>query len=136
MLRIALFLTLIFSPVLFAKLVVVVAKDSAITELDENTVQNIFLSRTNRYPDGNKAKPIELHNNEHRKEFYTLLTGKSPKQLSAYWTTLIFSGKGTPPKKYNELDKLLETINTEVGMITYLDSSSITDDMKVVYTFN
>ncbi|NVK23408.1 MAG: phosphate ABC transporter substrate-binding protein [Gammaproteobacteria bacterium] len=135
MLRSLLLSSLFISSSVFAELVVVVGKDSKINSLDESTVENIFLSRTNRYPDGSKAKPIELKNNNYRREFYTRLTGKSPRQLSAYWTTLIFSGKGKPPKKLDDINMVLEIAEVDTGMITYLDASLVTDDLKVVYRF-
>lgn len=135
MLKMYLLLIMFVSPSVFANLVVVVAKDSEINELDEGTVENIFLSRTNRYPDGSKAKPIELKNNDSRTEFYTRLTGKSPKQLSAYWTSLIFSGKGKPPKKLDDVNNVIEIAANDTGIITYMDADLVTDDFKVVYSF-
>ena len=135
MLKVYTLILILFTPSLFAELVVVVAKDSDITQLDESTVQNIFLSRTNRYPDGSKAKPIEYKDQNQRNEFYTRLTGKSPKQLSAYWTSLIFSGKGKPPKKIDDVNSLVNKISNDNGFITYMNSEQINDNVKVVYSF-
>lgn len=116
-------------------LVVVVPKGSTIDNLTEDDIANIFLARTKYYPNGERSIPIELKRGKQRDEFYQLIAGKNTKQLMAYWTTLVFTGKGRPPKSYNELDALLEQLPSEVSYITYLDSEQVTDNMKVVYRF-
>lgn len=116
-------------------LVVVVSKDSAINSLNEIEIANIFLARTRYYPNGEKSMPIELKHSKFRDEFYQIIAGKNTKQLMAYWTTLVFTGKGRPPKTYTELDSLLEKLSTQKNHITYLNINLVTDDMKIVYRF-
>ena len=52
-----------------SQVVVVVAKNSPLETLDDTYIANIFLSRTNRYPNGDKAIPIELTNLTLRNNF-------------------------------------------------------------------
>ena len=115
--------------------VVVVAKNSTIETLDLNQVANIFLARTNRFPNGEKSIPIEFVYGDLREEFYVNISGKNAKQLMAYWTTLIFTGKGRPPKGYKELEQLMDAFPLKLNYITYLDSTLVTEDMKVVFRF-
>lgn len=119
----------------FGNTVVVVDKNSPIEQLTSQEIANIFLARTTRYPNGKKAIPLELRNTEIRDDFYTKISGKTSRQLKAYWTTLIFTGKGKPPKGYQNSDALLSTLKTKVGAIAYLSDSQITQGMKVVYRF-
>ena len=119
----------------YSQVVVVVSKDSEIQILDNQHVANIFLSKTNRYPNGNKAIPIELKNNDIRTRFYQGISGKTNNQLNAYWTTLVFTGKGKPPKTLSGAEKLFMQLLNQPGAITYLLAEQVTDDMRVVYRF-
>lgn len=117
-------------------LVVVVSKDSNIKSLNKNEIANIFLARTRYYPNGEKSTPIELKESMFRKVFYQSIARKNTKQLMAYWTTLVFTGKGKPPKTYKELSPMLDKLSSDKSYITYLDRSLVTDKMKIVYSFS
>jgi len=118
-----------------ANVVVVVAKHSEIQSLEDKHVANIFLARTSRFPNGEKARPIELKNEALRNDFYLQISGKSSKQLYAYWTTLVFTGKGKPPRSYGDGATLQEKLLSQPGGITYLPLEQVTADMKIVYRF-
>lgn len=117
------------------KIVVVVSKDSDIEALDNQQVANIFLARTRMFPNGNKAVPIELKNNEIRNRFYNEISGKTASQLNAYWTTLVFTGKGKPPKSLSNSDKLILQLLDQPGAISYVLDNQVNEKMKVVYRF-
>jgi hypothetical protein len=118
-----------------AQTVVVVSKASKIQTLEAQQVANIFLARTRQFPDGQKATPIELTDLSLRNAFYQGIAGKTLKQLHAYWTTLVFTGKGKPPKGFKNSDALQQKLLSQPGMITYLPAEQVTDDMKIVYSF-
>lgn len=130
-----LLLTIMLSPVVCATTVVVVAKSSSIEALDDQYIANIFLARTNRFPNGDKALPIELKNHALRDSFYKEISGKTSKQLYAYWTTLVFTGKGKPPRSYKDNEALNSKLLSSPGSITYMPIEQVTDDMKIVYRF-
>jgi hypothetical protein len=129
-----LFILLIVAP-LRAETLIVVAKDSPIEKLDAKNVADIFMARTTRFPNGDKALPLEIKGNEMREGFYQQLSGKSSAQLNAYWTTLIFTGKGKPPATIATPDELAVKLTGDKGSISYLAAEQLTDNMKVVYRF-
>lgn len=116
-------------------MVVVVSKKSEIDTLNNKSIANIFLTRTNRFPNGRKAIPIELRGGGLRNVFYQEISGKSPTELTAYWTTLIFSGKGRPPKGYEDIKALIERLEKSPSAISYLPLAQVTNELKVVYQF-
>ncbi|WP_340678415.1 hypothetical protein [Paraglaciecola sp.] len=118
------------------EIVVVVAKNSVINTLDEQYVANIFLARTKQYPNGEKAIPIEIKRSDIRTGFYQTISGKTPTQLNAYWTTLVFTGKGKPPLGLTDPKEVEQRLISRPGTITYLSADDVTDNMKVVYRFN
>lgn len=134
--RLATFIILAILPhFALSQTVVVVSKESKIQSLEAQQVANIFLARTRQFPNGEKATPIELKDLSLRNEFYQDIAGKSSKQLHAYWTTLVFTGKGKPPKGFKNSDALQQKLLSQPGMITYLPVEQVTDDMKIVYSF-
>ncbi len=128
-------LMLLLSFVSYGQTVVVVAKNSPIEQLSSQLVENIFLARTTRFPNGEKVQPIELKDNSLRNSFYKNISGKSPKQLYAYWTTLVFTGKGKPPRDYSDSEDLQTRLQEQPGSITYLPLNLVTENMKIVYRF-
>ncbi|MFC7002694.1 hypothetical protein ACFQMB_15380 [Pseudobowmanella zhangzhouensis] len=68
-------------------------------------------------------------------EFNNKVLGKSSTQLKAYWSKLVFTGKGTPPKEATNDAQVLELIANNPNMIGYLDASALSADVKVVARF-
>ena len=128
-------LLVVLSSLAQGQVVVVVAKNSTIDTLDNQYIANIFLTRTNRFPNGEKAMPVELAQSDIRATFYQEISGKSPMELTAYWTTLIFSGRGRPPKGYGEIAALIERLEKTPNAISYLSLAQVTEKLKVVYQF-
>ncbi|MCG8537807.1 MAG: phosphate ABC transporter substrate-binding protein, partial [Pseudomonadales bacterium] len=59
---------------------------------------------------------------------------KTPSQLNAYWSRLIFTGKGAPPKQYFDDAEIIEVILEDDEAVGYIDSSSVTEGLKVIFT--
>jgi ABC-type phosphate transport system substrate-binding protein len=82
-----------------ANVVTVVSAKSPITALSKTQIADIFLGKSNRFPDGAQATPIDQPEaSSVREEFYDKVTGKSLAQLKAHWSKIIFTGRGRPPK--------------------------------------
>ena len=130
-------LLLSMSSVVYAtEMVVVVHKDSSVEQLDQHQVANIFLSKTNRMADGSRVMTLELSNAEYKEVFYKEIAGKTLSQINSYWTTLIFTGKGKPPKAIEKTQSLIDELADNLKAISYLPIDKTTESMKVVYTFN
>ena len=133
--RLLLSLLLFHASLSYAEIAVVVPADSPIQSLSKQQVSNLFLSKTNRLTDGSKAVLIEIRNQKLRHEFYRLISNKTPTQLKSYWTTLIFTGKGKPPKSLSSKQEIIDFMKHNLTTVTYLHSSEITAEMKVVLRF-
>ncbi|MEW8535839.1 MAG: hypothetical protein AB2569_09240 [Candidatus Thiodiazotropha endolucinida] len=133
--RLILLLLLCHVSLLHAEIAVVVPADSPIDSLSKQEVSNLFLSKTNRLADGKKAILIEVRDNRLRDTFYRLISNKTPTQLKFYWTTLIFTGKGKPPRSFPGKQEMIEYMKRHATTISYLESSEITPEMKIVLRF-
>ena len=117
-----------------AEFAVVVDRDSSIEALEASEVRRIFLGKTNHFPNGDRAKPVEVNNSELRRQFYRQISGKTLSQLNAYWATLLFTGKGRPPQVVEDVEALVEQLPRQPGTITYVPSGEVSTTMKIVYS--
>ena len=129
-------LTLFITASVNAEILVVVGKNSPIETLNEKEVANIFLAKTNRLADGSRVTPLELSGEKQKSNFYKKISGKSPSQITSYWTTLIFTGKGKPPKAFRERKLLLDELSNNPAAITYIPADQLSGLMRVVHTFH
>lgn len=118
-----------------AEIAIVVPKNSPINTMEAKQISDLFLSRTNRYPNGDKAYLVAVSDRELRDDFYRQISDKSPSQLRSYWTTLIFSGKGKPPRALDNKQSLLDYMEHNVTAISYINKADVTANMKVIYLF-
>jgi len=83
-----------------AEVVVVVSSKSAITALSKSQVADIFLGKVSSFPDGILAVPIDQADGSvERNEFYARVADRSPAQITAYWSKIVFTGRGEPPRE-------------------------------------
>ena len=116
-----------------AEVVVVVSSANPVVSLKKSDVANIFLGKTSRFPNGERAVPInQLEGSAERNEFHNLYTGKSAAQLKAHWSKMIFTGRGQPPKEVGSLEELKAALANNNEIVTYVEASMVDDGMKVV----
>src|SRR5689334_1905610 len=81
-----------------ADLVVILSAKSSITSLRPDQVAAIFLGQTARFPDGGEAVPLDQRiGSPLRDEFYVRVANRTPVLLKAYWSKMVFTGRGQPP---------------------------------------
>jgi ABC-type phosphate transport system substrate-binding protein len=116
-----------------AELVTVVSAKSAVTTLTRNQVVDIFLGKVSRFPDGGPAVPIDqVEGAAARDEFYRTLAGKSPGQMNAHWSKIIFTGRGHPPTEAANGEALKRLLVATPGAIGYLDRSLVDGALRVL----
>ena len=101
--------------------------------LDEKTVQRIFLGKEKKFSDGSETIPVnQSADSTVRADFDENVLGRSSSQVSAYWSKLVFTGKGVPPKEVANDAEVIDLISKNPSAIGYVDSSSVTDAVKAV----
>lgn len=112
---------------------VVSAKNPVTTTLSNNQVVDIFLGKVNRFPDGSPAVPIDqAEGSPVRDEFYLKFTGKSPAQLKAHWSKIIFTGRGKPPREVANSIEVKKLLAKEPNAIGYIEQSLVDSSVKVL----
>lgn len=116
-----------------ADVVAVVSSKSSLTALSKAQVADIFLGKAIRFPDGGQAVPIDQEEGSPaRDEFYATFAGKSPAQLKAHWSKIIFTGRGKPPKEVSNSVEVRKLIATNPQVISYIERSAVDSSVKVL----
>jgi ABC-type phosphate transport system substrate-binding protein len=116
-----------------AQVVAVVSARSSVSSLSRSELTDIFLGRASRFPNGEPAVPIDLpEGSAARDEFYAKFAGKSPSQIKAFWSKIIFTGRGQPPKEVADGVEMKKFIAANPGAIGYIDEKLVDASVRVV----
>ncbi len=125
--------SLVASQRLLADAIAVVSVKSTVSTLSRNQVADIFLGKTTRFPDGSLAVPIDQsEGTPARDEFYTKIAGKSAAQMKAYWSRIIFTGRGEPPRAVAGSSETRKLVATKPHAIGYVEPKLVDDTLRVV----
>jgi len=117
-----------------ADVVAVVSAKSPIVALSKSQLADIFLGKTDRFPDGSQAVAIDqAEGSAARDEFYDKVAGKSAAQIKAFWSKIIFTGRGQPPPTVANATELRNRIRANPSVIGYLDRGMVDDSVRVVF---
>jgi ABC-type phosphate transport system substrate-binding protein len=115
-----------------AELVVIVHPSNA-ASIDNTQVQRIFLGKEKKFADGSEATPINtVASNASREQFDTKVLERSSSQVAAYWSKLVFTGKGIPPKELENDAAVIAAVAADASAIGYVDSAAVTGAVKVI----
>lgn len=113
--------------------VAVVSAKSPVTSLNPAQVADIFLGKTSRFPDGTQAVPIDLgEDSPLREKFYALFTGKSPAQVKAHWSKIIFTGRGQPPRQVASGLEARKAVAENPNAIAYIETRLVDPSVRVL----
>lgn len=122
----------IFANVALAELVVIVHPSNN-DALNAKTVQRIFLGKEKKFPNGSESVAVnQTTDSGIRQNFDQDIIGRSSSQVSAYWSKLVFTGKGVPPKEVSSDSEVIELVSQNPSVIGYIDKASATDAVKIV----
>lgn len=123
----------LMSSAAMADVVVVVSANSPVGTLSKSQVEDLFLGKTIRFPDGAVAVAIDqAEGSAVRDEFYDKIFGKSAAQIKAYWSKIIFTGRGQPPQSVSNTIEMMKRISANPNAIGYIDRNMMNDSVKAV----
>lgn len=102
--------------------------------LTKKEVQRIFLGKLKTFPGKGLVIPIDLPaDSDIRLVFSEKLLNKDMRQVSAYWSRLIFTGKGLPPKQVESPEAVKKLVSRNPDAIGYIDISDLDDTVRVCF---
>jgi len=116
-----------------ADVVVVVSARNPVTALSRNQIADIFLGKTGSFPYGSHAVPIDQAEGAGARDaFYATFTGKSAAQVKAYWSKIIFTGRGQPPRQVANGAEAKKLIAENPNAIGYIEPDLVDGSVKVL----
>ncbi len=129
----ALALALCMNSAAAGELVVIVSAKSAVSTLRADQVADIFLGQIGRFPGGSEAIALDQRiGSPERDEFYSKVASKSPPLLKAYWSKMIFTGRGQPPKEASDSNSVRRMVADNPQLIGYIDRSALDPSVRAV----
>ncbi len=128
-----LIIALIISGPLQADILVIVNAQNPVATLEKKQVVDLFMGRVSAFPGGAPAQTLDLKTGTPlRADFYKRLTGKSEAQVDAYWATLVFAGRMSPPKQFIDDLALIGEVTKNKMAIAYVSRQVLPGGVKVV----
>lgn len=113
--------------------VVVIVHPSNNNTIAQTDLEPLFMVKKSTFADGGKVAPYYLSADDAvRNQFDEKILGKSSAQLKAYWSKLVFTGKGTPPQELANSAEAVAKVAADPAGIAYVDKSAVTGAVKVV----
>src|SRR3990167_3097510 len=124
-----------FSTIATAEIAVIVnpANADAITKDD---ISALYLAKTKTFPGGKNAIPLDRpEGSPSRVEFVSKVIDKDEAQMKSYWSRLIFTGKGVPPKVVETDAEVKDMVARNPDTIGFIDAAAADATVKVVAKF-
>ena len=116
-----------------AEVVTVVSSQNPLTAISRNEITNIFFGKTNRFPNGQAAIPIDQPDSSSTHEgFYRSIANRRPADIKAYWSKMIFTGRGQPPRVAPDDEAVKDILARKPQAIGYIDRKSVDSRVKVL----
>jgi ABC-type phosphate transport system substrate-binding protein len=123
----------ITAPPVAAEVVVVVSSNSPIAKLSDNEIADVFLGKLTRLPGGTTVQPLDqAEGSATRAAFYLRFTGKSPAQVKAFWSKVIFTGRGRPPRALANDAEVVRAVRENPGAIGYIERASADSSTRIL----
>lgn len=128
-----LLVALLASGPLQAQILVIVNAQNSLVRLEHKQVVDLFMGRVSVFPGGEPANTLDfVAGVPLRAGFYRALTGKSEAQVDAYWATLVFAGRMSPPRQFPDDKTLLNAVAKDRAAIAYVARQPLPKSIKVV----
>ncbi|PUA29013.1 MAG: phosphate ABC transporter substrate-binding protein [Cellvibrio sp. 79] len=117
-----------------AEVAVIVHPSAGFNSLTEDDISRIFLGKSKSFPGGGQAVPVNQNEGSAtRDKFNEAVCKKNASQYKAYWSQLVFTGKGTPPKDAGDDAAVKAQVAANPNAIGYVDASAVDASVKVVF---
>lgn len=132
--KVLLALPLCMSGIAAADIAVIVNPSAGVDAASKEEIARLFLSKSTNIK-GVSLTPIDQsEGTATRDAFYQKVADKTASQLNAYWSRLIFTGKGQPPEAVADDAEAIQTVSEDPGSIGYVDAASVNGSVKVIFT--
>jgi ABC-type phosphate transport system substrate-binding protein len=114
-------------------LVVIVSARSPVEALRPEQVAAIFLAQSPRFPNGAVASALDQAvGSLERDQFYLRVAGKTPALLKVYWSKMVFTGRGQPPRELVGSAAVRRAVAEDPALIGYIEREALDPSVRPV----
>jgi ABC-type phosphate transport system substrate-binding protein len=114
-------------------IVVIVSASNPVGSMRQDQVADIFLGQSGHFADGREVVALDQNIGAPiRDEFYSKVAAKSPPMLKAYWTKMIFTGRGQPPREVQNSVTVRKLVADNPNLIGYIERAALDASVKAV----
>lgn len=93
----------------------------------------IWLGKSRELANGRRVAPVDQNAaSASRAKFYKSVVKKDERELKAYWSKLIFTGKGQPPPEIGDDAAVQDWVASNPDAIGYVDGKFVNSSVKVL----
>lgn len=116
-----------------AEIAVIVDSSVTVDSANAEQLQRLYLGKPSSIQASTRLTPVDQKKGSSlRGEFAEKVLGKTEAELSRYWSRLMFSGKGQPPREYDGDGEVIKEVTGNPGAVGYIDAAAVTEDTKVI----
>jgi ABC-type phosphate transport system substrate-binding protein len=103
---------------------------------DADAIARVFLGKSKSLNDNTAVTPVaQVPEQASSEEFNNKVLNKNAAQLKAYWSQLVFTGKGTPPRELANDNDVVQHVAAQPNAIGYVSASAVNGSVKVLLKF-
>jgi ABC-type phosphate transport system substrate-binding protein len=111
---------------------VIANKDAGVTTLAAADLEDLYLARKTKLPNGTRATVLTNATADETREFLLRFLDRTPASFSAEWKRIVFTGKGTPPTEAKSDREMVELVRKTPGAIGYVTVGAEVEGVAVV----
>jgi hypothetical protein len=116
-----------------AEIAVIVDSSVSVDSVNVEQLERLYLDKPASIQASTRLTPVDQKKGSPlRKEFAEKVLGKTEGELSRYWSRLMFSGKGQPPREYDGDAAVIREVTGSPGKVGYIDSAAVTEGTRVI----
>lgn len=113
--------------------IVIISHPANSNNVSVEELQRLYTGKTSSFANGDSVVPLNLADaNALRASFDEKALGRSSSQIKAYWSKLVFTGKGTPPKEVASEAEMIKLVSSNPNILGYVSSSADVSGVKVL----
>ncbi len=116
-----------------AALAIIVHPSTNMSGITADQAADIYLGKSGVFPNGQRVTPVDqVSSSPARQKFYKTVVKKDGSTLKVYWSKLLFTGKGQPPREIGDDAEMKSWVASNPDAIGYVDGKFVDSTVKVL----
>ncbi len=106
-------------------------------EIDSNSIehrdlQRIYLGKKTQWQDDTTIVPVMLKSGPIHEGFIEDFLDRSVQRFATYWRQMVFTGKGVPPRSFEDESELVDFVARTPGSLGFASTSADVGGVKIL----